>query len=114
MPLLSGSSKEVISENIRTERHAGKTEAQAIAIAMRMAGKSKPKMTHHSSGQMKTIKPTKKGQKPLHFKEGGLHASTGTAPDKKISPAKHAAAASGKLGPKAERQEQFYQNVLKH
>ena len=41
MPLLKGKSKKVISENIRTEMHAGKKQAQAIAIAMRKAGKKK-------------------------------------------------------------------------
>jgi hypothetical protein len=54
------------------------------------------------------------GQHKISFKTGGLHASTDTAAGKKISPAKHAAAASGKLGPKAEKQERFYRNVLKH
>ena len=34
MPLQSGSSREAISANISTERHAGKPEKQAIAIAM--------------------------------------------------------------------------------
>lgn len=32
-----------ISENIRRERKAGRSEAQSIAIAMSEAGKSKPK-----------------------------------------------------------------------
>jgi len=41
MPLLKGKSKKVISENIRTEIHAGKKKKQAIAIAMRKAGKKK-------------------------------------------------------------------------
>lgn len=63
---------------------------------------------------MKTIQPKKKGQKKISFHEGGLHASTGTASGQPISAAKHAEAASGKLGPKAKKQEMFYENVLKH
>jgi hypothetical protein len=43
MPLKSGKSKKAISENIRTEMHAGKEQPQAIAIAMHKAGKSKKK-----------------------------------------------------------------------
>jgi 8-oxo-dGTP pyrophosphatase MutT (NUDIX family) len=41
MPLEKGSSQEAISKNIETERAAGKSEKQAVAIAMREAGKSK-------------------------------------------------------------------------
>ena len=41
MPLKSGSSEKVISENIATERKAGKPEDQAVAIAMRKAGKAR-------------------------------------------------------------------------
>ncbi len=41
MPLLKGSSDAVISQNIREMRKAGHPEAQAIAAAMRMAGKKK-------------------------------------------------------------------------
>jgi len=43
MPLLSGSSKPVISENIRTEMNAGRPQPQAIAIAMSKAGKGRKK-----------------------------------------------------------------------
>lgn len=43
MPLKKGSSKKVISDNIRTEMHHGRPQKQAIAIAMSEAGKSKPK-----------------------------------------------------------------------
>lgn len=43
MPLIKSKSKKAISENIRTEMHAGKPQKQAIAIAMSVAGKSKKK-----------------------------------------------------------------------
>jgi hypothetical protein len=41
MPLKSGSSKEAISHNIREMINAGHPREQAIAAAMRKAGKNK-------------------------------------------------------------------------
>jgi hypothetical protein len=41
MPLKRGSSQKTISSNIRTEIKAGRPRKQAIAIAMRVAGKAK-------------------------------------------------------------------------
>lgn len=43
MPLFKGSSQSVISQNIAELRRSGRPEAQAVAIAMNKAGKSKKK-----------------------------------------------------------------------
>ena len=51
MPLKSGKSKKVISENIRTEVKAGRPLKQSIAIAMSKAGMSKPTRTRRSGNR---------------------------------------------------------------
>lgn len=41
MPLKRGSSRKVVSANIKTEMEHGKPQKQAVAIALRKAGKSR-------------------------------------------------------------------------
>ena len=43
MPLRKGSSRKVIGQNIKAEMAAGRPQKQAVAIALRVAGKPKPK-----------------------------------------------------------------------
>jgi hypothetical protein len=64
-------------------------------------------------GSKVTLKPAVPGQKPITFKAGGLHQSTGTPMGQPIPAAKKAKALAGGFGPKAKKQAQFAKNVLK-
>lgn len=56
MPLKKGYSKQAVSENIRTERAAGKPQKQAVAIAMNTAREAAKKAGKPSRA------PAKKGK----------------------------------------------------
>lgn len=60
----------------------------------------------------KTLKPTEPGQKPITFKPGALHAQLDVPQGKKIPAKKMDEAASGALGPVAQKRAQFAKNVL--
>lgn len=59
MPLKKGSSRKVISENIATERRAGKPRAQAVAIAYATSRKS-------NSDRNGSTRNTKRNNKKSH------------------------------------------------
>lgn len=62
---------------------------------------------------VRTIKPRRKGQKPLKFKQGALRKQLGTTKSGKISSKKMGKALSGGYGPKAKKRALFAKNVLK-
>lgn len=67
MPLKKGTSQKVISQNISTEIKSGRPRAQAIAMSLKAAGKSKPSMAAPKAApkaapmkKMVAVKMTKK------------------------------------------------------
>ena len=60
--------------------------------------------------RVKTIH--KEGQKPIHFKEGGLHQSLNVPQGEKIPASKMSSALEGEEGPKAKKQAELAKNVL--
>jgi hypothetical protein len=56
---------------------------------------------------MATLEPTKKGQEPIHFKEGALHRQLGVSVGEKIPESKKRAALSGAEGPLAQKRARF-------
>ena len=62
--------------------------------------------------KLRTIGPSKPGQKPITFRPGALHAQLGVPQGQKIPAKKKAAALAGRYGPLAEKRAQFAKNVL--
>lgn len=54
MPLKKGSSRAVVSRNIKTEMTHGKPQKQAVAIALKVAGKSRNQAGHRAAGHRRT------------------------------------------------------------
>jgi hypothetical protein len=66
MPLKKGSSEKVISQNIKAEMKRGKPQPQAVAIALNVAKKSKPKVKKMNAGGLAIENPN-----TLNFKLHG-------------------------------------------
>jgi len=60
-----------------------------------------------SKKKIVTIKPTKKGQKPLVFRKSALHKALGVPEGEKIPESKKRAALAGKYGPKVKKMAVF-------
>lgn len=60
MPLESGSSRQAIGHNIKTEEAAGKKRKQAIAIALHKAGKGRPQ--RYQGGKTKARRGARMGE----------------------------------------------------
>lgn len=76
MPLTKGKSKPAISANIRELRHAGHPQAQAIAIAMRVAGKARKKAEGGDVEQ-----PDDQGPSPFEAAAARVRGSVAPRPD---------------------------------
>lgn len=73
MSLAKGSSSKTISKNISKERHAGKPEKQAVAIAMHQAGNGKTAMQHHEKAAHHAAEAHKASKAHLHHAEKAHH-----------------------------------------
>jgi hypothetical protein len=99
---------------------ADKTPPSAYANLPQHVSDRRPPMNHanlanlklHRKAKKVTIPPQRKGQQPITFQPGGLHASLGVPQGQPIPEAAKAAALSGARGAKAKKQALFAKNVL--
>ncbi len=97
MPLIKGSSREAISENIRTEIAAGKPQRQAVAIALATARQA----TKHPSKEHSGMGTDKHWIENSGIKKGAFAAKASKAGMSTAEYASKEAGAPGKLGREA-------------
>jgi hypothetical protein len=80
MPLKKGSSRETVSENIKTEMKAGKPQRQAVAIALDVARRAKRARGGFTSPAYIANRKAQAAVKPVHA--GPIHSSVPGRTDK--------------------------------
>lgn len=109
MPLMNGTSRAVVSENIRELVNSGRDQQQAVAIALNKAGKGRKKQ---KDPKARTPRGRKSG---IHIKashKGLLHQDLGVPQGQPISEsAEEEAAESG--SPAVRKRAQFALNARK-
>jgi hypothetical protein len=89
MPLLNGSSKEIISSNIGELRKSGRDEKQAIAIAFSKAGKSRNKRkSPHSAKNLGAFHHPPKAKAPAVPMAAAAPEAPPSLPQPQVPPTK--------------------------
>lgn len=68
MPLQQGNSDAAVSQNIKTEKAAGKPQDQAVAIALKTAGRSNQEAREYQARAQETLRQFARNMERRHGK----------------------------------------------